>query len=500
MALSGGIFIKGSSIQIKIVLLALAVACILTVCACSPKITPSTSATYTPSVPPPTSFTYTKLPSSVDIDAIRNCFVGTGVSDISFVEVNNTQNAVLDYLDVVSLNEGDTISLEAYLNNSRIEPNPPFIEFAARDNSDKKVKYWADVIGIPSDYQGKNLVMNFTGTVVGSSFPKLQIKVDKINSVTDVTPIIDKFKDKWQQTGSKLGQIIGASYIPDFYHFLYSEKTHELIIQIPMSLPEESAYITSFSIHVLYFVNLGGNITRILIPYSQPEQMIPDLPGRLLEAKEMALLLGGQIEAPQALTNTILADLEAIRSKYGENIPLVRSVKYYEPWSHSMVLFLDESALVSYENGNYHEWDALNRQYDATVSRFLSRIDQSIINRFVVEFNEKYHPRLVAEAYFKLTGVQGISNSGLSGDHPNIYPRQTGDQMTYLFRDAWGDCPSGCIGAHYWYFVCSNKHQPTLIGEYNPTVNQVKPDWWAEATKNIEEFQNQLNIPELRKP
>jgi hypothetical protein len=124
--------------QIKIVLLALAAGCIITSCACSPKITPGTSATYTPSVPPTTSFTHTKLPSFVYIDAIRNCFVGTGVSDISFVEVDNTQNAVLDYLDVTSLKEADTISLEAYLNN-RVEPNPPFIEFAGRGDSGKKV-------------------------------------------------------------------------------------------------------------------------------------------------------------------------------------------------------------------------------------------------------------------------------------------------------------------------------------------------------------------------
>lgn len=52
--------------------------------------------------------------------------------------------------------------------------------------------------------------------------------------------------------------------------------------------------------------------------------------------------------------------------------------------------------------------------------------------------------------------------------------------MTYLFREAWDDCLSGCRKNRYWYFECG-AGRCSLAGEWDSTVDRTPPEWWAEA-------------------
>jgi hypothetical protein len=52
--------------------------------------------------------------------------------------------------------------------------------------------------------------------------------------------------------------------------------------------------------------------------------------------------------------------------------------------------------------------------------------------------------------------------------------------MTYLFREAWGDCMNGCLKNRYWYFGC-RAGACSLVGEWDSTVDLTVPEWWAEA-------------------
>ncbi len=459
--------------------------------ACTSLPTSPASATITPPASP--SVTHVPLPSSVDVGAIKEELART-TANVTLVETDSTHDSALDFIDVHVLKEGERIAIEGYL-NWLVEPNPPFIEFAGIDASGAKKTLWASVVGLPADFRGKSLVVGVTGTVSGAAFPKWKINVDNVTSVLDVSVALGAAQDSWQGAGGAIAQIIGASSAQAYAYPLFSDRLQQLMVEQRLSAEQESAYVAGFSVNVIYFAEPQGAISGIVAAYTPPTLTLYDSDEQA-EADRMALLLGGQLRAPNGLASRIAADLRAVRSEYGEAIPPIRGIHYTEPWSHSVLLGLTDTAYALYEKGSYHEWDSLNRQFGGSVRRVGSEG-----KLLAVAFNKDLHPRLVEEAYFKLPGVHWVGPNSLYGDNPQVYPRQNGDEMTYLFRDAWGDCPAGCIYSHYWYFVCDSRHVPMLVGDYEWTAgDSERPAWWAEAGQNLTEVSRLSSIPEMTKP
>lgn len=202
------------------------------------------------------------------------------------------------------------------------------------------------------------------------------------------------------------------------------------------------------------------------------------------EAELIALCLSGELVAPNNLYNQVLVDLANIRYAFGDKFEPIQSIRFRPPWVPGcLIVSFDSSAAEMVANGEYHYWDELNQRYQVT------EIDTMGIryNWVVLYFKDKLHPRRLAGLYAGLPGINYAEPNGQYGGSSNVYPLQTIRGISYLFREGWGDCFSGCIYNRYWYFVVElNRH--IFIGYWFPNENPVEPRWWREAKRNIDQF------------
>jgi hypothetical protein len=197
------------------------------------------------------------------------------------------------------------------------------------------------------------------------------------------------------------------------------------------------------------------------------------------EAELISLCLSGELEAPKRLSKRVLNELATIRSTFGDEFEPITRLVFTPPWLVScLIVGFDSNSAEQVARGEYRAWDNLNRRFH------VSRIDTHAIKFRAVTlyFEMVLHPRRLAEEYRSLPGVSYAEPNGLIGDFPNVYPRKTLGQLTYLFRHAQGDCPSGCIYSEYWYFVFSGS-RPVFVGHWIPS-KEPQPGWWDEAELN----------------
>lgn len=202
------------------------------------------------------------------------------------------------------------------------------------------------------------------------------------------------------------------------------------------------------------------------------------------EAELMALCLSGDLTAPDDLYNQVLSDLAAIRSLFGDDIEPLKHITFTPPWRPGcLIIGFDYARAQEVADGNYHAWDDLNKEYQVIE---IDTNSTDSIGFAILNFKHRLHPRPLGQLYDGLPGVEYTEPNYLVGDFSNIYPRKQGDGITYLFREAWGDCPSGC-NSQYWYFTFEG-NQPVFIGEWAPNDVSQEPDWWDKAEQNIEQF------------
>ena len=201
------------------------------------------------------------------------------------------------------------------------------------------------------------------------------------------------------------------------------------------------------------------------------------------EAQLIALSISGEIQPPQFLSHDIEAHLTQIRAQYGNIDTAINSLSYRPPWVPGRIIIgVDTTTNQMIKEGSYRAWDALNLKYQHSETK----IHSSFV---VLSFDGILHSRHLATLYADLPGVQYAEPDGYVGDSPNIYPRSTPSGLTYLFRYAWGDCPSGCIYSKYWYFIIMPTG-PQLIGSWDPQDQPSQPSWWSDAKENIDQYRS----------
>lgn len=203
------------------------------------------------------------------------------------------------------------------------------------------------------------------------------------------------------------------------------------------------------------------------------------------EAEFAALCLSGDMVAPDGLYDQILNDLAVIRTTFGDTFEAVVRVKFRPPWiAGCLIIGLDDTTAQQVVGGEYHAWDRFNERYQVT------RIRTSLTPAFgaaVLYFQGRLHPYRLGDVYGCLPGVTFTEPNHVIGDSPNIYLNQTGHAITYLFRDAWGDCPSGCIYSEYWYFLVE-EGQPTFLDHWGSHRDTEQPECYEEAKLNKEHY------------
>jgi hypothetical protein len=213
------------------------------------------------------------------------------------------------------------------------------------------------------------------------------------------------------------------------------------------------------------------------------------------EAEETALLLSGELTAPEALYEGVLGDVAEIRRQYGDQVTAfsrpLSNVTFWLPWVASEITVDFEPEYVDkVAQGLYTDWDALNAALG------LESIDTRLIQfgTALLGFGGILHPCRLVDLYRDLPGVNRVSSNVIDGDAPNIFPFETDSGRTYVFREAWGDCPAGCINQEYWYFVRSDTGM-SLVGKYDPQKDVTPPSWWSEADLNLQFYNLQWACP-----
>lgn len=212
------------------------------------------------------------------------------------------------------------------------------------------------------------------------------------------------------------------------------------------------------------------------------------------EVGEAALWLSGELTSPPELYDTIHDDVIAIRAEYGASVPKL-SIGFRTPWVPSMVIVaVTEEVKQQILGGDTAALDFINQQMNA-IEMDTSKLDRPGLGWILIRFDGRKHPRRLAEAYGAVDGVTWAQPNVYFGDWSQWYPWRIPGGMSYLFRDAWGDCPAGCMYSNFYYFKRVNG-QTEYVGRYERYVD-AEPAWWAEAKTAYETHRQGLDPPPL---
>ncbi len=117
-----------------------------------------------------------------------------------------------------------------------------------------------------------------------------------------------------------------------------------------------------------------------------------------------------------------------------------------------LAAFGGQQAVSSLETGNA-AFDGLTKQLCLIEARFEF---SSTVHVFSLLLSDRLDVSDAAAAYLQIEGVAYASPASTVGDGPDIALQKQGDQSYVVFRDAYGDCPAGCIGQTLYCFIVSN--------------------------------------------
>ena len=169
----------------------------------------------------------------------------------------------------------------------------------------------------------------------------------------------------------------------------------------------------------------------------------------------LGLEISGELLAPPSLVSQIGQDLAAIRFSY----PEISDIHVKSDWSPGELIVGLSLA------GTFAELDSLNSEFGPVF------IDLYSPGRLLMmEYEQLYHPEILAGIYEEVDGVTFAEPNWFGGDGSDIFSEQV---SIYTFKRGWGDCPSGCMYADYWVFSV-NGGIVELIAHYGDSVSAVE--------------------------
>jgi hypothetical protein len=224
----------------------------------------------------------------------------------------------------------------------------------------------------------------------------------------------------------------------------------------------------------------------LLPPGGQPEQPEPEREPQpqifldIEEAEQVALYLDDDVRLDRFLMKRVFYDISLIRGAFRDWVEAVDYVYFHPPCtSDAVAIRFEERSYALVSSGSYEEWDQLNALYGP-----VSRQDEDDLRTVILFFDGLYDYRALAKEYSKLSGVLEATCILPVEDSPNIYARLATGGITYLFRDAWEGCETGCENNVFYYFVCEND-DAVYVGSWDPDQRMYPPEWWDEARLNL---------------
>jgi hypothetical protein len=205
------------------------------------------------------------------------------------------------------------------------------------------------------------------------------------------------------------------------------------------------------------------------------------------EAEELAMTLSRELTAPRNLYDRIKRDLAEIRSEYGEDVPAV-NIQFRPTFISGAIYIKYYPGIVDDSSSEaFSFFNSLNSAFG------LKNLRQASPQSYELELDGRYNPvRLVDQYYSHIPdGIEALySTYRLMLDNPGLHVAIEGRTIKYFFRDAWGDCPSGCIFSHVHYFV-SRGERITYVDDYlsDDYPPPPLPEWFDEF---IAAFKNSM--------
>lgn len=245
----------------------------------------------------------------------------------------------------------------------------------------------------------------------------------------------------------------------------------------------------------LAIVNCGDSDspTEPSDPTAELRELISQTPRADEEAEMAALWMCGELVAPESLYVQVRRGLKMVRQQFHDSITAVSEIKFTHPWSLKLIMpYLNSAGMAAYRAGDHREIDSLTELLNGEVldTSYVTYPGDLLAPWFIVgiEFPGILNIDSVGKMYSELSAVEAINRYFGMYDYSNLYPWQLPDgRLTLLFREAWGDCPTGCIYSHYWYFRIDGD-SIDYVGDYLVDYSTPWPDWWDEAKAGYEEF------------
>ena len=186
---------------------------------------------------------------------------------------------------------------------------------------------------------------------------------------------------------------------------------------------------------------------------------------RILQFKDSGLLADGL--HPDRLEHEIGNVLGLIRDRH----PAMTEIAARPPVS-SILLRIEGSlrdgiagAWTESETGSeaptgHAAFDDLNARYGLETAEFWPAFDTVILH-----FAELADLHAALEAYSAIDGVADAEPDRLLTDGPDIALSTRDGVWHVVMRNAWGDCPSGCIHDELHYFTVKDAHVDRIDGE-----------------------------------
>jgi hypothetical protein len=182
----------------------------------------------------------------------------------------------------------------------------------------------------------------------------------------------------------------------------------------------------------------------------------------------------GKLVADEAAYQRVVRDVGAIRAK----APALAKISLF-PYrdGRRITLTVPVDTATQMEAGTYHAWDCLNDTYGAVLPAEYIRIGNAPEAFVSLKTKGIYAMPLLAAEYRRLPGVMHVDDITLGGDGPTICLTGGASTWHYLFDDASGDCPAGCIDHAYRHFTTDTAGTVTELEAWNSKQGTPRPDW-----------------------
>ena len=215
--------------------------------------------------------------------------------------------------------------------------------------------------------------------------------------------------------------------------------------------------------------------------FDRPDALV--LAERIIQRDAKELLY--DIRQRDVLAEKIDQMLRLIRRDY----PEVSGVHARESYPPARLLLQLEPSLIEVINDRLSGPDKIgtlvtgNEEFDTLNLKLgLQGIETfDSIGTAIFCFREGLNVRAASVAYWMLEGILYAEPDAYLLDGPDIEALKVDEDWYFVFRDAWGDCPSGCIDQDFYFFIVKEDGEVRRGDSATSTFRKLMADrWWTE--------------------